>query len=135
MNKQKMYLNKLGIPALLGMRTKDVEVPGQPGVFVVVRELSAMDMTELGTPLAAAGNMQTNADGEKTISPDAMVKLYPAIIARCVVDYDGNPVFTEGEASRISYQYMEWITELVMTAMQLGGIIPDDDEEQPAKNE
>ncbi len=122
----KKYLTALGVPDLMGIRTKEIPVPGQDSV-VIVREISAQDFTELGSRFVQSGKTE--------ISGEEFAQLYPGIIARCVLDGDSNPVFTEGQARRVRFEYLEWMTTLAMTALQLADIaVTEDEEGEPEKN-
>ncbi len=120
---KKMFLNALGIPALLGLRTKEIEVPGQPNVFVIVQEIGAMDLAELGAGLSSEEN-------SNVISAVQLARVAPDIIARCVKDGDGNPVFTRGQARCIKAQSATWAMELVQVALELSEFTVTEDEQE-----
>jgi hypothetical protein len=115
----KKYFDATGVSDLLGIRTKEVPVPGQDGAVVVVREISAQDFTVLGSRYAQPG--KTEITGEE------FAKLYPGIISRCVLDGEGNPVFTEGQARRIKFTHLEWMTGLALAALELAEIVVTDE--------
>lgn len=125
----KKYFDALGVSNLVGTRTREIEVPDQDGAVVIVREISAQDFTELGARYAQPG--KTEITGEE------FAKLYPDIIARCVLDGDKNPVFTAGQARQIKFEYLEWMTSLAMAALELAEIMvidKDKDEDSTEKN-
>lgn len=123
----KKYFDATRAVELIGLRTKEVEVPGEDGAFVIVREMTAMDFAELGA--------RQVANGEMVAVEENFVKLFPDIIARCVLDGDKNPIFTPGQVSMISAEYTEWLTTLAMTAVELSGLtVVESDENAPEKN-
>lgn len=121
---KKMFLNALGVPSLLGLKTEEVEVPGQPDVFVVVRELSAQDFAELGVKFAQEGKTELTAE--------EIVQMYPGIVTRCVTDGNGDPVFTEGQVRRIRQEFADWMFGLALTALELSEIVVQDEPEKNA---
>lgn len=120
---KKMFLNAFGVPALLGLRTKEIEVPGQPDVFVMVQEIGAMDLAELGAELSSEEN-------SNVISAVQLARVAPDIIARCVKDGDGNPIFTRGQAQHIKAEYATWAMELVQAALELSEFTVTEDEQE-----
>lgn len=125
----KKYFDATRVTDLLGIRTEEMEVPGQDGAVVIVREVSAQDFTEIGARFAQVGRTE--------ISGEEFVQLYPDIISRCVLDGNGDSVFTKGQAARIRFEHLEWLTSLAMKALELADITVsgDDEDESAEKNE
>jgi hypothetical protein len=83
-----MLLDKTALLAEFELKTEEVEL--KTGT-VIVSELNGTDYLDLYT------DPQYQIDGVMDLK-----KLRPAMIARCVVDQDGNRVFSDEEASVVA---------------------------------
>lgn len=115
-----------------GYKTAEVEVPewGEPGDYVIVRELTAQEVTKIGV---AAIESEGGEISKAAIRLEQVADVMPQIVAWTVVDENLVPMLTLADVLAMTSENMEVINRLGTKALELSDLteeIPDEDETQ-----
>ena len=117
------YLTRDAILAAAALRTEDVPVP-EWGGSVLVRELRGRERDEWEASLAVQRGRQ--------MVPD-VANMRAKLVARCVVDAEGEPVFTQQDVNALGELSAAALDRVFEVASRLSALNPDSLEEK-AKN-
>ena len=129
-----MYLTREEILGVQGVKTEEVAVPEWGGV-VLVRELAAAEVTQIGMNLVAAASDEATIGGgrsARTVQVEQLAEHFPRIVAQCVVDGPDTlrPVLSLQDVERFSAGSTEPLQRIAGKAMQLTGMYSEGDEEE-----
>lgn len=111
-----MVLDKEGLFKELGVKREKVKV-GKGEVFIA--EIGATDYLTLWT------NPELQTDGK----PD-MAKLRPALVARCVVNEEGERILTNDDAAVLAKSSALRFNTLADAAMKINGLVVEESEKK-----
>jgi hypothetical protein len=114
-------LKRLDILAAKDLKQQAVDVP-EWGGEVIVSEIGAADFMSLWTDPRYMGE-----DGK---NPD-IPKLMPALVVRCLVDEEGQRIFSDEDAEMLGRKSPAAFNRIAQAAKDLNGI---GDQEQQVKN-
>ena len=114
------FLTREQILAAQGFKTEEVEAWGGS---VLVRGLSAVEVTDLGVGMMGEDGMDT----AKAIT------LFPKIVAYALVDEGGNQLLSENDVRQLSGESVGVMQNIVNVAFRLSGLTAP--KEDDAKNE
>jgi len=121
------------LAAQAGVKTQEVEV-SEWGGSVLVRELYAHEITELGLQaVAAAGGRVDNASLEN-LDIAQLAPVFPMIAAYAIVDEELNPVLSEKDVRQLRARSSEALQRVVNTALGLTDLTAPEGQEEAAKN-
>ena len=124
------------------LKTQEEPIP-EWGGSVLVRELTAIEVSQLGISVFAgsgsvsSSDMQDIQDLDDTISLDLddLVDRFPFIVSCAVVDQDLNQILTEEDVSSMSGRSAEPIMRIVSTCLTLSDLMDTDTPGETAKND
>lgn len=120
------YLSRDDILSTQGIRTDEVDVP-EWGGKVLVRELSATEVTQIGFAMAEQGGGEVEVDLAK------LGEYVPQMIAWCVVDESLSSVFSLDDVNQLSAKSINPVQQIIAKVMELSDLSPDE-EGEPEKN-
>lgn len=112
-----MSLSKEQILGKTALRTKSVEVPEWGGA-VTVRELTLLGRAECAELISAVKIDKKGAT--KNVKEATEAKIFVAL--NCVVDGDGEPMFTREEIEAFGAEAMDALNTIFDAALELGAI-------------
>ena len=122
------YLSRDDILQTQGIRTDEVEVP-EWGGKVLVRELSATEVTQIGFAMADEKDTKVKVDLAK------LGEYIPHILAWCIVDENLDSVFDLDSIRRLASKSIAPVQRIIAKIMDLSNLSPDEEEEgEPEKN-
>ena len=122
------YLSRDDILQTQGIQTDEVEVP-EWGGKVLVRELSATEVTQIGFAMADEKDTKVKVDLAK------LGEYIPHILAWCIVDENLDSVFDLDSIRRLASKSIAPVQRIIAKIMDLSNLSPDEEEEgEPEKN-
>lgn len=127
------YLSRKQIVSTQGISTAEVECP-EWGGKVLVRELTAIEATDIGLTAVAGGasiSRKTLGKGKTrdTVPTSGLVDMFPRIVAMCVVDEDLNPILSEDDVRSLSARSVAPIQRIADKAFDLSELSDKDEDE------
>lgn len=113
-----------------GFKTEVVPVP-EWGGELLVRELTTTEVMQIGS---SAVDPETGAVKDGAIPLEEMAAAFPIIVAHAVVDENMNPLFTAAEVNALPARYLDVVQRLGMKALELTGLVEDDEDAPESKN-
>ena len=117
------YLSRDSIFAAV-FKTDEVDVPEWGGT-VLVREMTAAEVDEVSSGMI---------DGTKVDTSKVQGRM-PKIVSWCVIDAEQKPVFKRGDVERLAKLAFNPIIRVATRALELSGLVEEDEEEESAPNE
>jgi hypothetical protein len=106
------------LAAQAGVKTEEVEVSEWGGV-VLVRELYAHEITELGLQAVAAAGGRVDSASLENLDVARLAPVFPLIASYAIVDEELNPVLSEADVRQLRARSSEALQRVVNTALGL----------------
>jgi len=122
------YLSRDDILQTQGIRTDEVDVP-EWGGKVLVRELSATEVTQIGFGMADGEGKKIKVDLAK------LGEYIPHILAWCIVDENLDSVFDLDSVKRLASKSVAPVQRIIAKIMDLSDLSSDEEDEEESKGE
>ena len=115
------YLSREELIARATLRIEEVAVP-QWDTTVRVRELSAIDKDKLQMSMVDMSKVGENGASDGAVSQSSLIGIRAKLVCYCVVDEDGERIFTDADLPAIGEMPAEPLEPIFDVAMRLSGM-------------